>query len=324
MWERWFGLRLDLKRVACHAAILIFIAAVGCKAQEPSIKDPALARQIEVEVRSEFTLPADINVAIGARTPSEIPGFDKLIVTLSRAPQSNAIEFLISKDNKTLARLTRFDLTNIPAEHIPVDHRPIRGNPDAKVTVINFDDLECPYCARMHQQLFPLTLDRYKDKVRFIYKDDPLTELHPWALHAAVDSNCIAEQNSSAYWGYVDYLHAHGQDVSGEDRDPAKSYAMLDKIAHEQGRIFALDGAKLDECLKKQDESAVRTSMHEAEALGVDGTPSLFIAGEHINGALPAEQVWLVIDRALRAAGVEPPAALAVPKAPPAPPPLGN
>ena len=108
-------MRLDLKRVACHAAILIFIAAVGCKAQEPGIKDPALARQIEVEVRSEFTLPADINVAIGARTPSEIPGFDKLIVTLSRAPQSNAIEFLISKDNKTLARLTRFDLTNIPA-----------------------------------------------------------------------------------------------------------------------------------------------------------------------------------------------------------------
>ncbi len=175
------------------------------------------------------------------------------------------------------------------------------------MTVISFDDLECPYCARMHQQLFPATLDRYKDKVRFIYKDDPLTEIHPWALHAAVDANCIAEQNGGAYWGYVDYLHAHGQDVTGPDRDVKKSAATLDKIAQEQGKIFGLDSAKLNACLQKQDDAAVRSSMNEAEALGIDGTPYLFIDGEHINGALPVEQVWLVIDRALRAAGVEPP-----------------
>jgi protein-disulfide isomerase len=263
-------------------------------------------------------------LTIGARLPSEIPGYDKLQVTLSRGTRTNAIDFLISKDNKTLARLESFDLANIPAEHIPVDNRPIRGNPNAKVTVINFDDLECPYCARMHQQLFPETLERYKDKVRFIYKDDPLIELHPWAMHASVDANCIADQNGGAYWGYVDYLHAHGQEVSGEDRDPVKSYAVLDRIALEQGKIFALDPAKLDACLKKQDESAVRTSMHEAEALGVDGTPSLFIGGEHLYGALPAEQVWLVIDRALRAAGVEPPPPPVAPTAPTAPPPLGK
>jgi protein-disulfide isomerase len=159
----------------------------------------------------------------------------------------------------------------------------------------------------MHQELFPQTLERYKDKVRFIYKDDPLTELHPWALHAAVDSNCLADQNASAYWGYVDYLHAHGQEVSGEDRDPKKSYAVLDQITREQGKIFSLDAAKLDACIQKQDEAPVRASMKEAESLGVEGTPFLFVDGEHVNGALPAEQVWAVIDRALRAAGVEPP-----------------
>jgi predicted DsbA family dithiol-disulfide isomerase len=81
--------------------------------------------------------------------------------------------------------------------------------------------------------------------------------------------------------------------------------------------VAKLDIPKLDACLAKQDESQVRASAKEAEALGVDGTPALFIEGERITGAVPEQQVWLVIDRALRAAGEEPPAAPDQP-APPA------
>jgi protein-disulfide isomerase len=185
--------------------------------------------------------------------------------------------------------------------------RPIRGNPNAKVTVINFDDLQCPYCARMHSSLFPETLDRYRDKVRFVYKDDPLSEIHPWAMHAAVNANCIAAQNPQTYWNFVDYIHGHGQEVSGEDRNVQKSFATLDRIARQEATVSKLDSTKLDACLAKQDDSQVRASAKEAESLGIEGTPAVFIDGERINGALPAEQVWIVIDRALRAAGVEPP-----------------
>ena len=297
-------------RLAWLSIVFMLAVAVGCKAQATNdpIKDPALARRIEVLIRGQFNVPAEYSVSFGARKPSNLPGYDSLPITFSHGPRTSTTDFLISTDNKSLARLETFDLTHIAAQNIPVDNRPIRGNPEAKVTVINFDDLECPYCARMHQQLFPLTLDRYKDKVRFVYKDDPLTEIHPWAMHAAVDANCVADQNAKAYWGYVDYLHLHGGDVTGPDRDPKKSFAVLDKIAREQGKIFELDAAKLDACLQKQDETAVRASMKEADSLGIEGTPYLFIDGEHINGALPPEQVWAVIDRALRAAGVEPPA----------------
>jgi len=310
-------------RLASLSAILLLAATVGCKAQEANIKDPALTRRIEVLVRSKFSVPSDYNVTLGARKPGNIPGYDTLQVTIGRGARNSTTEFLISTDNKSLARLETFDLTKNPGQDIPIADRPIRGNPAAKVTVINFDDLECPYCARMHQELFPATLERYKDTVRFVYKDDPLTEIHPWALHAAVDSNCIAEQNGTAYWGYVDYLHAHGQEVTGEDRNLQKSNATLDKIAREQGKIFSLDAAKLDACMQKQDETAVRASMNEAEALGVEGTPFLLIDGERINGALPAPQVWAVIDRALRAAGIEPPPAPGSTQ-PMTPPPLGK
>jgi protein-disulfide isomerase len=323
-------MKLVSSRIVWLSVVLLLAAAVGCRAQEThstalgvksGITDPALARSIEVMVRSKFNVPAEYDLSYGARTPSKISGFDSIPITFSHGSHTSTTEFLISTDNKSLARLETYDLAKNPAQNVPIDNRPIRGNPAAKVTVVSFDDLECPYCASMHRELFPLTLDRYKDKVRFIYKDDPLTEIHPWALHAAIDANCIADQNGSAYWGYVDYLHAHGQDVTGPDRDAKKSAVTLDKIASEQGKIFALDAAKLDACLQKQDETAVRSSMREADALGIEGTPYLLVDGEPINGALPPEQVWLVIDRALRAAGVEPPA----PASPPAvTPTLGN
>ena len=303
-------MRFVSTRLAWLSIVLLLAATVGCKAQATNdpLKDPALARRIEVLVRGQFNVPAEYSVSFGTRKPSNLPGYDSLPITFSHGARTTTTDFLVSTDNKSLARLETFDLTHIAAQNIPVDNRPVRGNPAAKVTVINFDDLECPYCARMHQELFPATLDRYKDKVRFVYKDDPLTEIHPWAMHAAVDANCIADQNGKAYWGYVDYLHAHGGDVTGPDRDPQKSYAVLDKIAREQGKIFELDASKLDACLQKQDEAPVRASMKEADSLGIEGTPYLFVDGEHINGALPPEQVWAVIDRALRAAGVEPPA----------------
>ncbi len=303
------------------AVLLALGLAAGCKAQLSTSPDPGLDRRIEVLVRSQFNIPPQVDVILGQRSPSPITGYDSLPVTLSSGSRKQVVDFLISKDNKTLARLETFSLDKNPALNIDVQGRPVRGNPNAKVTVINFDDLECPYCARMHEELFPATLERYRDKVRFIYKDDPLTELHPWAMHAAVDANCLAAQNGTVYWAYVDYLHSHGQEVTGPDRDLNKSFATLDRVARQEGALGKLDGAKLDACLAKQDETQIKAEAKEADSLGVDGTPAIFVEGERVNGgAVPAEQVWAAIDRALRAAGEEPPPAeLPAPAAMPAP-----
>ena len=286
--------------------------AAGCKAQTtpPGTQDLALRRHIEVMIRSQFNVPQDYNITIGDRKPSQIPGYDALPVTLSRGSNTTVLNFLISTDNKTLARLETFDLAKDPAFSIDVTGRPIRGNPAAKVTVFNYDDLECPYCARMHQTLFPDTLERYKDKVRFIYKDNPLPpDLHPWAMHAAVNANCLAAQSGDVYWSYVDYLHSHGQEVNGEDRNLAKSNDALNRIARQLATQGNLDAARLDACLARQDETPVRAESKEAESLGVDGAPVLYIEGERIVGVVPEDRLWLAIDRALRAAGVEPPTA---------------
>jgi protein-disulfide isomerase len=298
------------------AALLALSITAGCKAQpapsQNSSQDPlspaALNRRIEIMVRTQFGVPPDYSVVLGKRKPSPVPGYDALPITVSHAGKSTPIEFLISSDNQTLARLETFDLAKDPAFSIDIAGRPVRGNPAAKVTVINFDDLECPFCARMHKSLFPDTINRYKDQVRFVYKDDPLTELHPWAMHAAVDANCLAAQSGAVYWTYVDYLHSHGGEITGEDRNETKSFAALDRIARDEATVAKLDAPRLDACLAKQDETQILASRKEADALGIDGTPAVFVEGERVNGgAVPEEQLWLVIDRALRAAGVQPP-----------------
>jgi protein-disulfide isomerase len=298
-----------LKRNYGWIALVAIWLAIGCKAQpaESAASDVTLNRRIEVMVRSQFNVPPDYTISVGPHTPGKFAGFDDLSVTLSRGSKSTVVKFLLSTDGKTLAKLDTFNLDNNPALNIDITGRPIRGNPDAKVTVINFDDLECPYCARMHQSLFPDTLEHYKDKVRFIYRDDPLTEIHPWAMHAAIDANCLAAQSGTAYWAYVDYLHAHGQEITGPDRNLTKSFASLDRIAREQGTLAKVDSTLLDACITKQDETKVKESAKEADDMGIDGTPALFVEGERISGVIPEHELWMVIDRALRAAGEEPP-----------------
>jgi protein-disulfide isomerase len=289
------------------AALVIVGVTAGCKAQTPPAPSSNLDRRIEVQVRTEYELPPDVNVSLGARTPSQFSGYQALPVTLSKGSKTQTLNFLISDDNTKLVHMDTMDLTKTAEDTIDVTGRPVRGNPAAKVTIINFDDLECPYCARMHQELFPETLARYKDQVRFVYKDDPLTDLHPWAMHAAVNANCLAAQSADVYWTYVDYLHGHGEEISGPDRNPQKSFEALDRIARQEAILGKLDTAKLDACLAKQDETQIKASLKEAEALGLEGTPELFVDGERVNGAVPKDQLWAAIDRALRAHGEQPP-----------------
>lgn len=303
------------------------MAASGCIAQSPTPADPAakpadtsstqsagLNRKIEVMIRSELGVPPQYQVQIGARQKSDMAGYDTVPVTFSLPGQTGraqTVDFLLSKDNNTLARLSKWDLSTDPMTMLPTVGRPMRGDPQAKVTIVNFDDLECPYCARMHAEFFPATLDRYKGLVKFVYIDYPLIEIHPWAMHAAVDANCLAAESPDAYWNYVDYLHSHGGDVSGPEHDPAKATATLDKLAAQEAERDHLDAVKLNACVTKQDDSRIIAEMKAGDHVGVNATPTFFVNGERWAGQLDQAQLDTMIDRALRAQGITPPPATA-------------
>lgn len=285
----------------------VLLLCLGCSAQSPT-PNAELDRRIEKQVRLiyEDRLPTDVQLAITARKPSEFPDYDTVTVTFSQGGHKQTQDFLVSKDGKTLARFAKWDISKDPyaelMSKINTAGRPFKGNKDAKVVIVNYDDFQCPFCSRMHQTMMVL-MKQYGDRVKLVYKDFPLVEIHPWAMRAALDANCLARQNVDAYWSFADYVHAHGAEISGEKRDAKVAESNVDKVARDQAKQFNLDSTKFDACMAKPDEAAVQASIAEALQLGVQATPTLFINGERIGGALPAKEVEAVIDRALKDAG---------------------
>lgn len=298
-----------------RSILLLLLICFGCSAESAA---PDMNLRIERQVRSYYSIPADVQIKIGARKPSEFPNYDSLTVSFENSAKKQTYEFLLSKDDKTLIRMTRLDLTKDPyaeiMKKIDVQGRPTRGNASAKVVAVNYDDFECPFCSRMHQTLFPQLLKEYGDRVMFIYKDFPLADIHPWAIHAAVDSNCLAAQNVDAYWDFADYIHANQKEVSSEKGLDAQT-AALDHITTLQGQKHSLDLVKLQACIKAQNDAPVRASMKEGDALGIDATPTLFVNGEKLDGARSITELRALLDRALQQAGVPVPAHPAPPAA---------
>jgi protein-disulfide isomerase len=294
--------------ILCKRTLLfVLLACLGVAAQGPSTDVP---QRIERQIRSYYDLPDSVKVTISAPHTSEFPNYDDYTVTLEGDGNKRVFDFLLSKDQKTLIRMTRMDMSKDPyAENmkkIDVKGRPVRGNPNAKVVIVNFDDFECPFCSRAHQTLFPELLKEYGDRVAFIYKDFPLSEIHPWAIHAAVDANCLAALNNDAYWDFADYIHSN-QHVVNSERGHEAQFAALDRITLTEGAKFNVDTTKLQACVKAQKEDAVTASVKEGEALGVDGTPTMFVNGRSVNGARTAEEFRAVFDSALQQAGVAAP-----------------
>ncbi len=298
-------LRRFLVTLLRRSLFILLLVCLGCVAQSAP---PDVARKIEHQVRSFYTIPAEVKVTVGEITPStDWPGYDAVAVNIDGGDgKQKDYKFLLSKDRSTMLRLTKFDLTKDPfadvMNKINVTGRPSRGAKSAKVVAVNFDDFECPYCASLHRTLFPDILKEYGDRVTFIYKDDPLSEIHPWAIHAAVDANCLAAQNVDAYWDFADYIHANKHEVDTE-KTPGARFEAIDKITLLQGQKHNVDAAKLQSCVKDQNEDAVRASMKEADGLGINGTPALFINGQKIDGAVPLSVVQAALDAALKDAG---------------------
>ena len=136
-----------------RSLLILLLVCLGCVAQSAP---PDVARKIEHQVRSFYTIPAEVKVTVGAITPSsDMPGYDAVSVNIEgvKANQKD-YKFLLSKDRATMLRVTKFDLNKDPfadvMSKIDVTGRPSRGAKSAKVVVVNFDDFECPFCSRMH------------------------------------------------------------------------------------------------------------------------------------------------------------------------------
>lgn len=166
-----------------------------------------------------------------------------------------------------------------------VDH--VRGPANAKVTLIEYSDFQCPFCDR-HEPTMTQVLQQYPNDVRLIYRHYPLTQLHPQAEKAAEASECAAKLGGNdAFWKAHDYLFAN-QATLGTD--------LYKKMAGE----LKLDVAKFTTCLDSGEMSGrVAQDTASGNDAGVSGTPATFVNGQLVEGAVPFEQFKSAIDAAL-------------------------
>ena len=169
------------------------------------------------------------------------------------------------------------------------DH--IRGNRNAAVTIVEFSDLECPFCKRFHATL-KQALQEYPEKVRWVYKHFPIDQLHPKARKEAEATECANELGGDTkFWEYTDRVYELTPSNNQLDA------ALLPKIAEEVG----LNRAQFESCLNSGKYAAyVEENYQEGVKLGVEGTPSSFVNGVPIRGAVPYAQVKSVIDSQLK------------------------
>jgi len=160
----------------------------------------------------------------------------------------------------------------------------VRGDLNAPVMLVEFSDFQCPYCSRVHPTLAQL-VDDYNGKVAWAYKHFPLDQLHPYARKAAEASECASEQGK--FWEYSDGLYANQQLINQD---------YFSTLAEELG----LNTAKFNDCLTSEKyKDLVKANEQEAVAVGVTGTPGIYVNDQLVKGALPYDSFKQIIDSIL-------------------------
>ena len=158
---------------------------------------------------------------------------------------------------------------------------PSLGAATAPVTIVEFSDFQCPFCQRAVPTLKQIRA-KYGDKVRVVWKDFPLTQIHPQAFKAAEAGRCAAEQGK--FWELHDQMFGNQQALQPE---------ALKKYAADMG----LDAPKFDQCLDSSKYAeVVRDGVAAGQKLGVNSTPTLYINGRVLQGAQPFETFAAMID----------------------------
>lgn len=158
---------------------------------------------------------------------------------------------------------------------------PVRGAGAAPVTIIEFSDFQCPFCARVTPTLAKLR-QTYGDKIRIVWKDFPLADIHAQATKAAEAARCAADQNK--YWEFHDRLFSNQSTLQA---DALKQHAVA----------VGIEPVAFSACLDSGKYAArVQQGVQEGKALGVNSTPTLFVNGRLVNGAQPYEVFTGIID----------------------------
>jgi protein-disulfide isomerase len=251
-------------------------------------------------ISASTLLDQEVNSRIAPVTEAEIEDFysrnkDRLRVDLEKVHdqihdylreqrlESRKNEFF--KTLRSKAKVTTY-LKSPPIfrADVAVNGAPFKGSERAQVTIVKFEDFQCPYCKTV-QATYQELLRRYNGKVRLVHKDLPLDAIHPQARQAAEAARCAGEQGK--FWEYHDRLYVDSPKAGVEE---LKSY----------GKDVGLNMTAFDQCVTSgKYRAAVQKDLNEGAQLGLTGTPTFFINGREFSGAQPVEAFAAIIDEEL-------------------------
>jgi protein-disulfide isomerase len=280
--SRFFSLTL--------AAALLLAAPVSAQNQKKSALDKTV---LEAYVRHLYVLKSEIKVQVADPKPSQVEGLIEVVVHASLGDASQDFPFLITKDGSKILQAVVYDTNSNPfkadLDKLKTEFQPSLGTPGAPVVLVVFSNFECPYCKNEAIMLRQNLLTAYPTQVRLYFKDFPLETIHVWDKAAAIAGRCVFRQNPGLFWSYHDWIFAHQADITAPN--------LKDKVMEWTKGEKDIDVLQLSRCMDtKATEAEVDKNAAEGRALGITGTPTLFVNGRRIAQAIDWTNLRSIID----------------------------
>ena len=246
---------------------------------ETSAATSAIEKKVEAFLRKLYAWGPSFRVKVGPLKDAAVHGFYEVPVEVTVGQQSDSAVIYVSKDGRYLLRGDLQDMSADPLAAvrslIHLANNPSKGPGDARVTVVEYSDFQCPSCRQLHQTLRAI-LPAYP-QVRFVFKDFPLVQFHPWAMTAAIAGRCAYQHSPDAFWKLHDAIFDNQDAISPEN--------VWQKMADFAGQVAGLDSNAFHTCMAAQEPSqAVLENIKEGQGLKVANTPTVFVNGRRIIG----------------------------------------
>jgi protein-disulfide isomerase len=250
-----------------------FAQAPPASAAAPSAHQSQILQSTEAFVRNLYAWGPEFKVRLGPMTPSPSPEFYLVPIHVTINDQTDSGTVYVSKDGQTFLRGEIYDMSSNPfAEnlaHLNIEGNPTSGPANGRVTIVEFSDFECPHCRDLSRSL--KTLETQYPQVRVVYKDFPLTQIHPWTETASIGARCAYIQSPAAFWKIHDAIF-ESQDLIS----PENIWEKLLGFASTAG----LDADAFKTCMSSPEaKKAVEANRADGEALNVNSTPTAFVNG---------------------------------------------
>lgn len=275
--------RISYPLVALALLTVIFpaFAQTAAPAQNPPADEAQLLKNSEAFVRKLFAWGPEFQVKLGPASQSPAPGYFLVPVQITFGGQTDTGVLYISKDGKNLLRGELFDTSADPfagnRAKLHPDGNPSRGPADARVTLVEFSDFQCPHCRQLYEAM--KTLGPRYPQIRIVFKDLPIAAIHPWAETAALGGRCAYMQSPDAFWQIHDALFENQDFISA-----ANVWERLVELAGQTG----LDKESFKACLTSPEAAkAIEANIEDAKVLSVNSTPTVFVNGRPVVGGDP-------------------------------------